>query len=58
MREAFQIIKSNPNMNCLNIEVEFDPENDGLQEARRREYQAVVESIRFVREELGVGKED
>ena len=56
MREAFQIIKSNPMMNRLNIEVEFDPENDGPKEARRREYQAVVESIRFVREELGVGQ--
>jgi len=56
MREAFQIIKSNPNMNRLNIEVEFDPENHGPTEARRREYQSVVESIRFVREKLGVGQ--
>jgi hypothetical protein len=35
--------------------VEFDPAADGREEARRREYQAVVESIRFAREELGVG---
>ena len=55
MREAYQVIKANPNMKRLNIEVEFDPENDGCEEARRREYQAVVDSIRFVREELGVG---
>ena len=55
MREAFQIIKSNPNMHRLNIEVELDPRNDGPKEARRREYQAVEESIRFVREELFVG---
>jgi len=56
MREAFQVIKSNPNMNRLNIEVELDPGNDGPKEARLREYRAVVESIRFVREELCVGQ--
>ncbi|MGD9089707.1 MAG: sugar phosphate isomerase/epimerase, partial [Desulfobacterales bacterium] len=57
MREAYQIIKANPNMQRLNIEVEFDPGEDGPEEARRREYAAVVESIRFVRQELGVGQE-
>jgi sugar phosphate isomerase/epimerase len=57
MREAFAVIKANPDMTRLNIEVEFDPGNDGRDEARRREYQAVVDSIRFVREELGVGRE-
>ncbi len=57
MREAFEVIKSNPDMTRLNIEVEFDPGADGRDEARRREYQAVVDSIRFVREELGVGQE-
>jgi hypothetical protein len=44
-------------MKRLKIEVEFDPEDDGPEEARRREYQAVVDSIRFTREELGVGQE-
>jgi hypothetical protein len=44
-------------MQHLNIEVEFDPGNDGPDEARRREYAAVVESIRFVRHELGVAQE-
>jgi sugar phosphate isomerase/epimerase len=57
MREAYQIIKANPNMKRLNIEVEFDPGADGCDEARRREYQAVVDSIRFTREELGVGRD-
>ena len=56
MREAYQIIKANPNMKRINIEVEFDPGTDGREEARRREYQAVVDSIRFTREELGVGQ--
>jgi sugar phosphate isomerase/epimerase len=54
MREAYQMIKTNPHMKRLNIEVEFDPGNDNREEARRREYQAVVDSIRFTREELGV----
>lgn len=49
--------KSNPEMKRLNIEVEFDPGSDDREEARRREYQAVVDSIRFTREELGVGRE-
>lgn len=57
MREAFQVINANPNMKRLNIEVEFDPGADGRDEACRREYQAVVDSIRFVREELGVGQD-
>ena len=56
MREAYQAIKANPKMKRLNIEVEFDPGADGCEEARRREYQAVVDSIRFTREELGVGR--
>ena len=57
MRQAYQIIKANPNMKRLNLEIEFDPGCDGPDAARRREYQAVVESIRFAREELGVGSE-
>jgi hypothetical protein len=57
MREACQVIKVNPNMKRLNIEVEFDPGADGREEARRCEYQAGVDSIRFVREELAVGRE-
>ena len=56
MKAAFQAIQANPNMNRLNLEVEFDPGADGPEAARRREYEAVVESIRFAREELGVGK--
>ena len=56
MREAYQVIKANPNMKRLNIEVEFDPGADGREEARRREYQAVVDSIRYTREELGVSQ--
>jgi sugar phosphate isomerase/epimerase len=56
MREAYRAIRANPNMQRLNLEVEFDPGGDGPEEARRREYEAVVQSIRFAREELGVGR--
>ena len=57
MRQAYQVIKANPNMKRLNLEIEFDPGSDGADAARHREYRAVVESIRFAREELGVGSE-
>jgi hypothetical protein len=40
----------------LGLEIEFDPGSDGPAEARRREYESVVQSIRFAREELGVGR--
>ncbi len=56
LKEAYQIIRSNSQMKRLNLEVEFDPGTDGPEQARCREYQAVLESIRFAREELGVGK--
>ncbi len=56
MKEAFRFISANPDMQRLNLEVEFDPGNDGPEEARRREYAAVVESIQFARNELGVGR--
>ena len=57
MRQAYEVIKANPHMKRLNLEIEFDPGSDGPDAARSREYQAVVESIRFAREELGVGSE-
>jgi sugar phosphate isomerase/epimerase len=57
MQEAYRVIRANPRMQRLNLEVEFDPGADGPQEARRREYAAVKESIRFARDVLGVGKD-
>jgi sugar phosphate isomerase/epimerase len=56
MKEAYRIIRSNPQMKRLNLEVEFDPGGADRDEARRLEYEAVVESIRFAREDLGVKK--
>jgi sugar phosphate isomerase/epimerase len=57
MTEAYRIIRANPRMQRLNLEVEFDPGADGPEEARRREYAAVKESIRFARDVLGVGRD-
>ncbi len=56
MKAAYRLICSNPDMKRLNLEVEFDPGTHGPREARRLEYEAVVQSIRFAREELGVGR--
>ena len=57
MKEAYRLIKSNPNLRRLNLEVEFATPCDDKHKARELEYQAVVESIRFAREDLGVAKE-
>ena len=54
VRRAYQIIKAQPQMNRLNLEVEFDPRTNDPQEARTREYEAVVKSIKFAREVLKV----
>ncbi len=54
MKEAFRIIQSNPAMQRLNLEVEFDPGSFSKEEARKREYAAVKESIHFAREVLKV----
>ena len=55
--EAYQLIRANPNMKRLNLEVEFDPAGRSLEEARKLEYQAVVDSIRFARDVLKVHEE-
>jgi len=54
MKRAYEIIRANPEMKRLNLEIEFEPRTDDPEEARRREYEAVVKSIRFAREVLGV----
>lgn len=58
MPKAYQLIRQNPVMKRLNMEVEFDPKTDDLAEARRLEYEAVVQSIKWIREELGVKREE
>ncbi|MBT4288146.1 MAG: TIM barrel protein [Deltaproteobacteria bacterium] len=56
--EAYQLIRANPNMKRLNLEVEFDPAGRSLEEARKLEYQAVVDSIKFARDVLKVRVEE
>lgn len=57
MKEAYQLIKANPNMKRLNLEIEFDPAGRSQETARKAEYQAVVDSIRFARDVLLVREE-
>ncbi len=57
MREAYRLICANPHMHRLNLEVEFDARTQDRDEARRLEYAAMVESIRFAREELKVARQ-
>jgi 3-oxoisoapionate decarboxylase len=52
MKEAYRVIRANPVMKRLNLEVEFEPKTEDMEEARCGEYAAVVESIRFAKEEL------
>lgn len=54
MKRAYEIIRAQPQMKRLNLEVEFDARTSDPVEARRREYEAVVKSIRFAREVLRV----
>ena len=57
MREAYRIIRSNPDMQRLNLEVEFDPGSHGPEEARRLEYAAVVENFERLFRERGIAQE-
>jgi sugar phosphate isomerase/epimerase len=57
MQKAYRLIRANPHMRRLNLEVEFGPPTREKAEARELEYAAMVESIRFAREELGVTRE-
>ena len=57
MKRAYQLIRANTHMRRLNLEVEFATPCDDKAEARRLEYEAVVQSIDFARQELGVARE-
>jgi hypothetical protein len=54
MKEAYQVIKSNPAMQRLNLEMEFDPGACNEEEDRKREYAAVKEGLWFSQEVLKV----
>lgn len=54
LKRAYDLIRNNSSMNRINIEVEWDPGSDELEEARRKEREAVEKSIRYCREVLGI----
>jgi sugar phosphate isomerase/epimerase len=54
MRRAYELIKQNPMVNRINIELDLQCPLDNMQETLRFERDALHRSIRFCREELGV----
>jgi sugar phosphate isomerase/epimerase len=54
LKKALAVFKKTSAMNRINIEVEWDAGDDGPQEARKKEYDAVVKSIRYCRDVLKI----
>ena len=54
LKRACDLIRANPAMERINIEVEWDAGDDPPDAARKKEWEAMVESIRYCREELGI----
>lgn len=54
LKRALDLIKTQSNMERINIEVEWDAGTDPPEEAQRREREAVERSIRYCRDVLGI----
>ncbi len=54
MKKAYEIIRDKSSMNQINIELDMDAISDDPIEAQRHEYEAVVRSIHYCRDVLGV----
>jgi len=54
LKRALDLIKTQSDMERINIEVEWDAGTDPPEEARRREREAVQRSIRYCRDVLGI----
>lgn len=54
LKRALELIKTQSSMERINIEVEWDAGEDSPDVARRREREAVVRSIRYCRDTLGI----
>ncbi|MCP4692448.1 MAG: sugar phosphate isomerase/epimerase [Desulfobacterales bacterium] len=54
MKRAYEIIRDQSSMNRINIELDMDVVSENPAEARRHEREAVVRSIRYCREVLGI----
>lgn len=58
IKRAYKIIKDHSTMDRINIETEMEIPLDNMQQALQMEKDTILRSIRFCREELGIGKED
>jgi sugar phosphate isomerase/epimerase len=54
MKTAYEIIRDRSSMNQINIELDMDAISDDPVEAQRHEREAVIESIRYCRDVLGI----
>jgi sugar phosphate isomerase/epimerase len=54
LQKTLEIFKNKSNMNRINIEVEWDAGDDGPEAARKKEYDAVVKSIKYCRNVLNI----
>ena len=54
LKRALDLINGNPAMERINIEVEWDAGNDPPEPAREKEWEAMVKSIRYCRDVLGI----
>ncbi len=54
LKKAVSIFKQTSSMDRINIEVEWDAGDDGPEVARKKEFDAVVKSIQYCRDVLGI----
>ena len=57
MRRAYELIRQNPAVNRINIELDLQCPLENMQDALRIEREALQKSIRYCREVLGICKE-
>lgn len=58
MQRAYALIRQNPIVNRINIELDLQCPLENRQEALRVERDALRRSIRYCREVLGIGRKD
>lgn len=58
MQRAHALIKQNPNVNRINIELDLQCPLESMQEALQTEREALQRSIRYCREVLGIGRQE
>lgn len=54
MRRAYELIQKNPNVNRINIELDLQCPLDNMEETLHFEREALIRSIRYCREVLGI----